>query len=86
MKLKIKFLAICIGFIGLNLLFFYLQFASKTLAEIHMFPMRLIHLITSTHVTSFSLLTGLIINSLLFTFLVLKTRTFIIRNRKISNQ
>lgn len=80
MKPLLKFLLISVGFIAINLLCFYVHFAIKTLAVIHMFPMRIIHLITGTHISRFSLLGGLIINSLLFTFLVLKFRKTFIRN------
>lgn len=80
MKLPLKFFLICVGFIAINLLCFYVHFASKNLADIHMFPMRIVHLITGTHITRFSLLGGLIINSLIFTFLVLKFRKYFIRN------
>ncbi len=83
LQILLKFLAIWVGVIGLNLLCFYFHFViCEALAGIHMFPIRMINLITGSHISRFSLLSGIIINSLLFTILVLKTRTFIINHRK----
>lgn len=88
LKSTLRFLAIWFGIAALNWLCFYYLFDvfDKTqmspaqsqfreyLTLIHMLPMRIIHFVTGTHVFRFSLLIGLVINSLLLSMLLLKIR------------